>query len=448
MRNTLKEYRQDLPLWSIPMLYVCVTVVCAFVLPRLEYAYLAAFSHSMSVSSALATLSGIASGMLALTGIVFALAFVMVQFSAVAYSPRLVAWFGRDPMLFHSLGLFTATFLYAIATLAWTDRGGNGKVPLFSVLLVTVLLIASMIVFARLVSRLSELQIGNVLHFVGQKGREVIRVMFPLLDTAAGIASQSWNDAAVQARQRPVTQTLRYSGEPWTVARFDINALVQQARATDAVIVMECAVGDALTEDTVLLRVYGGRPLPEAALRQAIEVARERTFEQDPKYPLRLLVDIAIKALSPAINDPTTAVQAIDQIEDLLRRLGRRALDAGCVSDEQGAIRLVFPTPTWEDYLTLAFDEIRQYGADSVQVMRRLRSAVLGLADSVTDGERKELVQRYLQHLNLAVEHSDLDAEDRLMALQEDRQGLGLSRRQAETSIRAVPLPGADSPSS
>ncbi len=83
-------------------------------------------------------MSAIASGMVPLTGIVFALAFVMVQFSAVAYSPRLVAWFGRDPMLFHSLGLFTATFLYAIAALAWTDRGGNGKVPLFSVLLIQV----------------------------------------------------------------------------------------------------------------------------------------------------------------------------------------------------------------------------------------------------------------------------------------------------------------------
>ena len=149
-------------------------------------------------------------------------------------------------------------------------------------------------------------------------------------------------------------------------------------------------------------------------------------------------MDIAIKALSPAINDPTTAVQAIDQIEDLLRRLGRRAIDAGCVWDDRGALRLVFPTPSWEDYLTLAFDEIRQYGTGSVQVMRRLRSALLGLAESVTDAERKELVRRYLRHLDLAVEHSVLDAEDRLMALQEDRQGLGLSRRQAEASNGTV----------
>jgi uncharacterized membrane protein len=429
MRTTLKAYPRNLPPWSIPMLYVGVTVVCAFVLPRLENEYLASFSLSLSVSSALAAASAIASGMIALTGIVFALAFVMVQFSAVAYSPRLVAWFGRDPMLFHSLGLFTATFLYAIAVMAWTDRGGSGKVPLFSVMLVLLLLILSMIVFARLVNRLNDLQIGSVLQLIGQKGREVIQDMFPRLDAQAGTKPQSWSIAAEQARQRPVVQTLHYSGEPRTIARFDIDALVEQARTADAVIVMECAVGDALVEDAVLLRVRGGKPLPEAHLRQAIEVARERTFEQDPKYPLRLLVDIAIKALSPAINDPTTAVQAIDQIEDLLRRLGRCALDVGCVEDDRGALRLVFPTPSWGDYLALAFDETRQYGAGSVQVMRRLRAALVGLAESVTEAGRKELVQRYLQHLNLAVEHSALDAEDRVMALQEDRQGLGLSRR-------------------
>jgi uncharacterized membrane protein len=441
MLKMLKMDSLKMPLWLIPMLYVVAAVVCGLVFPRLEQEYLAHYHHGMSVASAQATLSAAASGMMALTGIVFALAFVMVQFSAIAYSPRLVAWFGRDPVLFHALGLFTATFFYALATLAWIDRGGNGTVPLFSTLLVAVLLILSMMVFARLVQRLNDIQITNVLHFVGQQGREVIREMFPRLDTPAGATPESWRTAVEAARQRPVTQTLRYSGEPCTVARFQIGALVRLAQEVDAVIVMECAVGDTLTEDTPLLRVHGGRqPLAETPLRRAIRLARERTFEQDPKYPLRLLADIAIKALSPAINDPTTAVQALDQIEDLLHRLGRRALDAGCVKDDRGDLRLVFPTPTWEDYLTLAFDEIRQYGASSVQVMRRLRSALVGLADSVTETEteRKEVVQRYLQHLNLVVEHSVLDAEDRMMALQEDRQGLGLSRRRAEPEQDAV----------
>lgn len=161
---------------------------------------------------------------------------------------------------------------------------------------------------------------------------------------------------------------------------------------------------------------------------RAVHSAFERTSEQDPKYPIRLLVDVAIKALSPAINDPTTAVQAIDQIEDLLRRLGEHDLDAGYAHDAAGVLRLIFPMPTWEDYLVLAFDEIRHYGTDSVQGMCRLRSALVGVADSVMAGTRIGAVQQYLKQLDLTVDRSDLAADE--AARQEDRQGLGLSRQQ------------------
>jgi uncharacterized membrane protein len=130
--------------------------------------------------------------------------------------------------------------------------------------------------------------------------------------------------------------------------------------------------------------------------------------------------------LSPAINDPTTAVQTIDQLEDLLRRLGASELDAGYAYDQNGALRLVFPTPTWEDYLTLAFDEIRQFGSSSVQVMRRMRSALVGLTDSLPSEERVEAVRRYLAHLDHVIEASPFDVEDQRMARQEDRQGIGL----------------------
>ena len=177
-----------------------------------------------------------------------------------------------------------------------------------------------------------------------------------------------------------------------------------------------------------------GTPLPEDALRRAVHLKRERTFEQDPKYPIRLLVDIAIKALSPAINDPTTAVQTIDQLEDLLRRLGAAELDAGYAVDESGALRLVFPTPTWEDYLSLAFDEIRHFGSSSVQVMRRMRSALVGLADALPSQERVETVRSYLEHLDRVIGASPFDVEDKRMARQEDRQGIGLSRRQSDAT--------------
>ncbi len=350
---------------------------------RIEQAYLSGYTLAVSVASAQALLSAASSGMMALTGIVFAMAFVMVQFSAIAYSPRLVLWFARDRMLFHALGAFTATFIYALFTLAWVDRGGSAKVPLFSMLLVGLMIIVSMLLFSRLMQRLGDLQIGNVLHLLGDQGRAVIAEMFRRLDDASA-APHPAKSAARTVRLGRVTQTVKYFGKPRTVAKLDVDSLVALARQGQGTIIMACAVGDTLVEGSALLHVHNsGTPLPEDAVRRAVHLKRERTFEQDPKYPIRLLVDIAIKALSPAINDPTTAVQTIDQLEDLLRRLGVAELDGGYAVDENGALRLVFPTPTWEDYLSLAFDEIRHFGSNSVQVMRRMRSALVGLADAL-----------------------------------------------------------------
>ena len=427
--------RQAMQPWLIPMVYVIGAVTGGLALPRIEHAWLtdATFqAFELSVSSAQAFLSAAASGMMALTGIVFAMGFVMVQFSAIAYSPRLVLWFARDKMLFHALGAFSATFIFALATLAWVDRGGNGMVPPFSSAIVGVLIVVSMLMFSRLMQRLSDLQISNVLHLIGDEGRAVVADMF-------GRSGYSPAEPALEpppdlhARLGPATQTLKYCGQPRTITELDVNALVGLARQAGGTIVMAAAVGDTLVEGEPLLTTHGAQTaLSEDALLRAVGLGRERTFEQDPKYPIRLLVDVAIKALSPAINDPTTAVQTIDQIEDLLRRLGASHLDAGYAFDGNGVLRLVFPTPTWEDYLTLAFDEIRQFGAGSIQVMRRLRAALDGLAGWLPTEDRRQAVGRYLERLDRAIETSAFDAEDQRMALEDDRQGIGLSRPKAD----------------
>lgn len=437
--------QRRMPIWTVPMIYVLVSVACGLTFPRLEQIYLPGYTHDVAVGSALAFFSSVSSGMMALTGIVFAIAFVMVQFSAVAYSPRLVSRFANQPRLFHSLGIFFATFAYSLAALAWTDRGGSGKVPLFSTILVIVLLIISMVAFVRLIQGINELQIQNVLRDVGRQGRTVIRTLFERIPEAAAISPEA---AADDRDLGAPVQRLTYSGEPRVITRFDVVGLVRLAEAAGAVIVLECAVGDTLVEDTLVLGVHGASaPLPERALMKSIRLGTVRTFEQDPKYAIRLLVDIAIRALSPAVNDPTTAVQALDQIEDLLRRLGRRKLDAGRVCDAAGSLRLIMPMPTWDDYLALAFDEIRQFGATSVQVARRLRAALTGLAESVATEERRAAVQHYLDHLNSGVGRSTFDDHDQAMALEEDRQGLGLSRKRTQpTSIPAAGKPARTVP--
>ena len=424
-------YSRVMPLWLIPMLYTVASLTAGLILPRLEHAYFAGYTENISVGSALAFFSSVSSGMMALTGIVFAIAFVLVQFSALAYSPRLVIMFASSPTLFHTLGIFVATFLYSLAALVWTDRGGSGRVPLFSTLLVGILLIVSMTAFTRLVQSLNDLQIHNVLQVIGTRGRSVIRKMSPLIaDNGADNSKVSREEIDAPLNLGPPTQTLTHSGEPRAITGFDLDPLVRVAKGASAVVAIECGVGDTVVEDAILLRVYGAtRELPEQTLTRTIHLATSRSFEQDPKYAIRLLADIAIRALSPAVNDPTTAVQALDQIEDLLRRLGCRQLETGYARDAAGKIRVTFPVPTWQDYLALAFDEIRQFGANSIQVDRRLRAALVGLSDTIAVDERRAAVQQYLDHLNLGIEQSSFDDQDRAAAQQEDRQGLGLSRK-------------------
>jgi uncharacterized membrane protein len=427
--------------WIIPMIYVTAAFAFGQVLPRFEVAY---FDQDLilgiSVSSAQGCLSAAASGMMALTAVVFALAFIMVQFSAVAYSPRLVRMFIGDKTLYHSIGLFSFTFIFAFFALAWVDRNASGKVPGYSTLIVGILLMVSMFLFVRMIQRVVDLQIAPVLRLIGDKGREVIEDCYrPLEERKQGAAPglRSVEESQLSA----VCRTVTYTGYLRIVARLEIDALVREARANDAVVAMTCGVGDSLVDLNTVMRVYGGTSgFSEKNAMRAVHLGPERTIEQDPKYPIRILVDIAIRALSPAVNDPTTAVQAIDQIEDLLRRLIRKDLDSVHIRDSQGDVRLVLLLPSWDDYLALAFDEIRQFGANSIQVLRRLRSALSELADISPTAARADKARRYLKELDLGVEHSQFDSEDKEKAMQEDRQGLGLSRPKGPNSTQAAPI--------
>ena len=410
-----------------PLLYSVAAVVLGMALPRLETAFLPDLVAPIGAGPAIALLSSIASGMLPLTGLVFSLAFVMVQFSATAYSPRLVTWFAGSAMMNHSLGVFTATFLSAIAALAWVDRGGTGKVPLLTVWFAIVLLLVSVVFFVLLVEKLAMLQISRVLAYAGDRGREVIERDY------ASLGAGGEEEGKAAADELPAeSQVVLHRGGPAVIQAIEVKGLVALASREGAVVAMAWAVGDTLVDGMPLLRVHGGgRPLPEARLRRLVHLGSERTFEQDPKYALRILVDIAIKALSPAINDPTTAVQALDQVEDLLLRLGRVDLAGGRVRDERGSLRLVFPVPTWEDFLILAFGEIRHCGASSIQVMRRLRALLQDLKEQVPP-ERRPALQRYLERVDGGIRRTFEDEDDRKDALEEDRQGLGLSREQRE----------------
>jgi hypothetical protein len=158
------------------------------------------------------------------------------------------------------------------------------------------------------------------------------------------------------------------------VAGIETRALLAAATRDDLIVQVMPAVGDGIEEGAELLRIWGPGGEERSALRNAVVVGDERVFDQDPMFALRVLVDIAIRALSSAVNDPTTSTQCLHRIESLLVVLGSRRLETSAVHDHEGALRLIVPAPTWDDFVDLALVEIRSAGADQPQVTRRQRA--------------------------------------------------------------------------
>jgi uncharacterized membrane protein len=421
MRN--RQWQRRANAWRIPSMYAACALVGAVMLPRLETHFLPKLTAAIDVSAAMAMYSSIASGMLALTAIVFSLTFVMVQFSATAYSPRLVLWLARDPLISHALGIFMATFLYAVAGLAWVGRGGSSTVPFLSAMMVVALLLGSIAMFIALVQRVALLQVNRMLAFTSDQARKVIDALYPPLEAAKALVDER------ESVQTTPTQTLVHRGRPLAVQRIHVEQLVKLAQRSGGVVDVVAAVGDTVVDSMPLCHVgEGGQRIDERLLNRAFELGDERTFDQDPKYGIRLLVDIAVRALSAAINDPTTAVQALDQISDLLLRLSRRRLEIGAFRDAKGVLRVVIPFPSWEDFLRLAFDEVCRYGATSVQVMRRMNALCIDLIAAVPS-ERREALRHWHARLQTSIERHFDDPDEKRDASTADRQGLGVSRR-------------------
>jgi uncharacterized membrane protein len=216
-----------------------------------------------------------------------------------------------------------------------------------------------------------------------------------------------------------------HRGTSGVVLAVDLNGLVAVAREADGCIEFVPQVGDFLAVDEPIFRLHGGAAaIDDRRLHAAVALGSERTMEQDPTFGMRILVDIAIKALSAAINDPTTAVMAIDQLHRMLRVVGLRHLHNDVLRDDSGTVRLLFVTPKWEDYVHLACTEIRHCGAGSVQVMRRMRSMLENLLHSLPEHRHAEL-RRQLDLLDRTVDERYAFAEDRALARIPDPQGLG-----------------------
>jgi uncharacterized membrane protein len=274
-------------------------------------------------------------------------------------------------------------------------------------------------------------------------GRAVIEHVYPEFLTAA--AAQGAETPAGSNRALPGPgETVPRAGRSGVLLAIDLNGLAGLARRTGCVMEVLPQVADFVARGDPLFRVHPTLAgLTPARLSLAVAIGNERSHEQDPAFAFRILVDVAAKALSPAINDPTTAVLAIDQIHQLLRQVGRRRLDTGEFRDPDGTLRVLFRTPDWHDFVLLAVTEIRQYGSGSIQVARRLRAMLQNLIRSVPP-TRAGILRQQLRLLEVNVERSFHEPEDRESAGHADYQGMGGSHNGEPAD--APPSPDATSP--
>ena len=342
---------------------------------------------------------------------------VAVQVASGQLTPRIIATtLLRDNVIRFTVGLFVFTLLFAIGTIARIET----SVPPLVMWTAAILGLGSLMAFLFLIDYAARLlRPVSIVWLVGEKGRSVIESVYPnpIKDT----------DTLPAQRQRLGSpgRTVSHQGKSAIVLAVNLEALVAEAQRADGIIEVVPRVGSFVSVGEPVFLVYGNADaFDEGRLRGSIAFGPERTIEQDSTFAFRVIVDIAIRALSKAINDPTTAVLAIDQLQRLLRTVGGRHLHDEQIMDGTGRLRVIFPTPNWDDFVQLAFREIRLYGAENFQVARRLRAMVNNLVEVLPES-RCPALRVELDLLDRTLEKLYTLDEDLAVARVPDTQGLG-----------------------
>ncbi len=384
---------------------------------------------------AMRTLLGILAGAL-FTVVVFVCSalLIAVQLASAQLTPRIIALVFRDPTTKVSLALFVFVFTFSLSVLIRIKT----SVPLVGAYISTYGFLLSLVAFLYLVDHLGRaLRPSGALRVVGWLGTSVIEEVYSRrFDESQPLRTSS--EFVLGGNPTRVFSSHRNGA----VLAFDVPGLRDLAQKSDCVIELVPQVGDFVTTGSPLFRIYGGNPdLVADALYQSVAVGQERTLQQDPTLAFRIMVDVASKALSPAINDPTTAVLALDQIHHLLRNVGGRCLDDERVRDATGRLRLIYRTPDWEAFVHLAITEIRHFGSESIQIARRLRAMLEDLVRCLPR-ERVSLLRQELQLLDRSIERFFPEPEDRALADVGDLQGVGGTQEEPGSATRSVTHPG------
>lgn len=423
-------------IWIWPLVSAGVAVVAAHLLHRLDDSL--GKNWGLDPDTLRAVLGTMASSLFTFIVFVSSALLVAVQLASAQLTPRIIGTIFRDPIVKLSLTVFVFTFAFILTALLRV----TSSVPPLTSATAAYSCLASLGMFLYLIDHVGKaLRPSGALRAVAWVGRKVVEDVYPRRLTE-GFAPTAASPAITS---QEVTGTIA-NDRDGVVLACDVGGLVALACEADCVIELVPQVGDFVGVGDPLFRIYrGSANLHAETLRHCVAFGQERTLEQDPTFAFRILVDIASKGLSPAINDPTTAVLAIDQIHHLLRNVGWRQLEDERVRDATGQLRLVYRTPGWEDFVGLAITEIRHFGGASIQVARRLSAMLENLIETLPE-ERAGPLRQQRKLLQRSVERCFTEPEDRAMAGVSDSQGLG--GKQGRDNLRAsiMPMPRSPSP--
>ena len=405
-------------LWFVPVLCVLAGAAISFGTIALDryFDYEALPGNVVGGPDAATVILGtVAASMVSLAALVLTITMVVVQLAMGQFSPRIVQRILQDKPSQLAIGLFVATFVHAILALREvTNNGdGTGNVPGIAVVTAFVLVLVSIAVLVMYVHHIGQsLRVSSLIELVGKDTRKLVDRKYP--NAGPAIEPESGGRRVVCAPRSGVITGIGH------------EELVEAAQQAEVRLELVPALGEFVPAGAPLFLVQGEADrLDEQRVQRALIMRLEPTLDEDVAYGFRLLVDIAERSLADSpFQDPTTAVQAIDRLHDVLRQLARRPFPDGRHRDAEGEVRLVVRSMSWEAYVHLAFDEIRMAGAGSPQISRRLTAALEDLR-SIAPSDRVEVVDEQLELLATATTRAMEDERDVELALHPDREGIG-----------------------
>jgi len=405
--------------WVIPTLGVLAGILLAWLTGHADVHVDAL--DDISADSVSSILTAVGGGMVTFTGFVFSFVVLLLQFGSSQYSPRTVSYFLRARTTQVILAVFLATATFSFLSLLTVHDGPRAKTPQMTVLVGVALLLASLLAFITLLHSVgARVRVDAVLSRLGKAARvELGNRWRHREENSEGV------EVGVPDDDEPGV-LVRHRGSTGQVVAVELRRLLRAARRRGGRIEVLVRVGDSVSRGTPVLEVHGG--VPTRGLESTVVVDVERSLRYDPLYALRLLVDVALRGLSPAVNDPTTAVRSLDEIEDVLREAATLELGPRAVAAGAGVV--VIRRPTWADVVDLALVEIVIYGRGQPQVSRRVTAMIDDLIDDVDDSRAEALraVGERLDALVRATVHDDLVE----LSLTPDRQGMGGTRQEDE----------------